>query len=60
MKLYIRLFSLYKFKSLYDDNEYLQSVLSEVDSNVYIIETDDFRDLNRILVSNGIKYEIKY
>lgn len=59
MKLYIKLFSMIKFKSLYDNNEYLQKILSETDSNMYYIETDDLRDLNRILVSNGIKYEIK-
>lgn len=59
MKLYIKLFSLTKFQNLFDDNKYLQKVLSETDSNVYFIETDDLSEIKRLLISNNIKYEIK-
>lgn len=59
MKLYIKLFSLTKFQNLFDNNKYLQKVLSETDSNVYFIETDDLSEIKRLLISNNIKYEIK-
>lgn len=59
MKLYIKLFSLNKFQNLFESNEYLQKVLSETDSNVYLIDSDDLSEIRRLLISNNIKYEIK-
>lgn len=58
MILYIRFGSLMKFQELYDDNEYLRKVISPTMSNVYFIETDDLTEINRLLTSRGIKYEI--
>lgn len=58
MKLYIRFGSLVKFQALYDDNVYLQKVLSQTGSNVYFIETDDFTEIRRLLISRSIKFEI--
>jgi hypothetical protein len=59
MKLYIRVGSLAKFQNLFDSNEYLQVVLSQTNSNVYFIETDDLSELKRLLIGNNIKFEIK-
>ena len=59
MKLYINLFSLGKFQKLYDTNRYLQSVLSQTDSNVYYINIDDLSEINRLLNGNNIKFNIK-
>ena len=62
MKLYIRFGSLAKFQQLFDSNEYLQVVLSQTNSNVYFIETDDkeeLREIKRLLDGNRIKYDIK-
>lgn len=58
MKLYIRFGSLHKFQCLYDANEYLQKVLSQTQSNVYFIETDNVYEIERLLISRGIKYKI--
>ena len=59
MKLYIRFGSLAKFQQLFDSNEYLQAILSQTNSNVYFIETDDLTELKRLLIGNNIKFEIK-
>ncbi len=59
MKLYIRFVSLAKFQRLFDSNEYLQAILSQTNSNVYFIETDDLSELKRLLIGNNIKFEIK-
>ena len=58
MKLYIRFGSLAKFQRLFDSNEYLQVVLSQTNSNVYFIETDDLTEVRRLLNSNRIKFDI--
>lgn len=58
MKLYIRFGSLAKFQDLFDSNEYLQSVLSQTRSNVYFIETDDAKEIERLLKSRNIKFDI--
>ena len=58
MKLYIRFSSLAKFQRLFDSNEYLQAILSQTNSNVYFIETDDLSEIKRLLNSNRIKFEI--
>lgn len=58
MKLYIRIGSLAKFQRLFDSNEYLQVVLSQTNSNVYFIETDDLSEIRRLLTLNRIKYKI--
>jgi hypothetical protein len=58
MKLYIRFGSLAKFQRLFDSNEYLQVVLSQTNSNVYHIETDDLTEIRRLLNSNRIKFDI--
>jgi hypothetical protein len=59
MKLYIRFGSLAKFQQLFDSNEYLRVILSQTNSNVYFIETDDLSELKRLLIGNNIKFEIK-
>lgn len=59
MKLYIRFGSLAKFQNLFDSNEYLQAILSQTNSNVYFIETDDLSEIKRLLIGNNIKFEIK-
>ena len=59
MKLYIKFVSLAKFQRLFDSNEYLQVVLSQTNSNVYFIETDDLTEVRRLLNGNNIKYDIK-
>jgi hypothetical protein len=59
MKLYIRFGSLAKFQRLFDSNEYLQAILSQTNSNVYFIETDDLTEIKRLLIGNRIKFEIK-
>lgn len=59
MKLYVNLFSLDEFLTLYSDNEYLQKVLIHNDGNVYIIDTNDLVEIERLLNSRRIKYKIK-
>ncbi len=59
MKLYIRFGSLAKFQQLFDNNKYLQAILSQTDSNVYFIETDDLSEVRRLLIGNNIKFDIK-
>jgi hypothetical protein len=59
MKLYIKFGSLAKFQQLFDSNEYLQVVLSQTNSNVYFIETDDLTEIKRLLIGNRIKFDIK-
>jgi hypothetical protein len=59
MKLYIKFGSLAKFQRLFDSNEYLQAILSQTNSNVYFIETDDLSEVRRLLIGNNIKFEIK-
>lgn len=58
MKLYIRFGSLAKFQQLFDSNEYLRVILSQTNSNVYFIETDDLTELKRLLIGNNIKFKI--
>ena len=58
MKLYIKFGSLAKFQQLFDSNEYLRVVLSQTNSNVYFIETDDLSEVRRLLIGNNIKFEI--
>lgn len=62
MKLYVNLFSLGKFMTLYSENRYLQKVLLHNDANVYDIDTDDegeIEDIKKMLNSRGIKYKMK-
>jgi hypothetical protein len=58
MKLYIKFGSLAKFQRLFDSNEYLQAILSQTNSNVYFIETDDLTEVRRLLNGNNIKFDI--
>ena len=58
MKLYIRFGSLAKFQDLFDSSEYLQLVLSQTRSNVYYIDTDDVREIERLLKGRNIKFDI--
>lgn len=58
MKLYI-LNRLVKFQELYKSNKYLNKVLSESNSNVYFIETDDLSEIRRLLTLNRIKHKIE-
>ena len=59
MKLYIRFISLRKFLELFDNNLYLRRVLRQTDSNVYLIETDDLTEIERLLKERRIKYKIE-
>lgn len=59
MKIYIRFRSLAKFQELFDENEYLQKVLSPTNSNVFFIETDNLTEIERLLKSRNINYVIK-
>jgi hypothetical protein len=59
MKLYIKFGSLAKFQQLFDSNEYLQAILSQTNSNVYFIETDDLSEIKRLLIGNRIKFDIE-
>ncbi len=58
MKLYIRFGSLVKFQNLFDSSEYLQAVLGQTRSNVYTINTKEYSEINRLLTSRGINFEI--
>ena len=58
MKLYIRFGSLAKLQDMYDSSEYLQLVLSQTRSNVYFIETDDTKEIERLLKGRNIKFDI--
>ena len=58
MKLYIRFGSLAKFQELYDSSEYLQKVLSQTRSNIYYIDTDDVKEIERLLKGRSIKFDI--
>ena len=58
MKLYV-LNRLVKFQDIYKSNKYLNKVLSESNSNVYFIETDDLSEIRRLLTLNRIKYKIE-
>lgn len=59
MQLYIKFGSLFKFQDLFDDNEYLRKVLKPTNYNVYDIETNNIKEIIRLLESNGINYKIK-
>ena len=61
MKLYIKLLSLIKFQKLYESNKFLKIILSETNSNEYMIECTkkELKELIRILDKNNIKYSIK-
>ncbi len=59
MELYIKFGSLSKFQDLFDDNEYLRKVLRPTNYNVYYIETNNIKEIIRLLESNGINYKIK-
>lgn len=62
MKLYVPIPSCFKFKRMFDENEYLQKVLEEDRQSIsmwYISEECDMAELKRILVGNNIKYRIK-
>ena len=58
MKLYIRFGSLAKFQDLYDSSEYLQKVLSQTRSNIYYVDTDNIKEIERLLKGRNIKFDI--
>lgn len=58
MKLRVNFFDLSKYRDLMDSNEYLQKVLIPV-SGEWVIETDDTREIERLLKSKRIKYSIQ-
>lgn len=58
MKLYIRFGSLARFQSLFDSSEYLQTVLSQTRSNIYYIDADDVKEIERLLKSRNVNYVI--
>jgi hypothetical protein len=58
MKLYIRFGSLARFQDLYDSSEYLQKVLLQTRSNVYFIDTEDVKEIERLLKGRSIKFDI--
>lgn len=49
MRLYILIGSLFKFQHLYDDIYYLREVLQHINSNVYLIETNNIEELKKFL-----------
>ncbi len=57
MKLRVNFFDLSKYRDLMDSNEYLQKVLIPV-SGEWVIETDDTREIERLLKSKRIRYSI--
>lgn len=59
MELYIKFGSLSKFQDLFDENEYLRKVLKPTNYNVYLIETNNIKEIIRLIESNGINYKIK-
>ena len=59
MELYIKFGSLSKFQDLFDENEYLKKVLKPTNYNVYFIETNNIKEIIRLLENNGINYKIK-
>lgn len=61
MKLYVPIPSCFKFKRMFDENEYLQKVLEEDRNSIslwYIEDNCDMSELRRILVGNKINYKI--
>lgn len=58
MKLRVNFFDLSKYRDLMDSNEYLQKVLIPV-SGEWVIETDDIREIERLLKSKRIRYSIQ-
>ncbi len=58
MKLRINFFDLLKFDELLDGNSYLQKVLVPVNGE-WVIETEDTREIERLLKSKRIRYSIK-
>jgi hypothetical protein len=58
MKLYIRFGSLARFQDLFDSSEYLQTVLSQTRSNIYFIDTEDVKEIERLLKGRSIKFDI--
>lgn len=58
MKLSISFFDIVKFDKLRDNNEYLKKVIVFANGYWYI-ETDDTREIERLLEKNSIKYSIK-
>ena len=58
MKLRVNFFDLSKYRDLMDSNEYLQKVLIPV-SGEWVIETDDTREIERLLKSKRIRYSIQ-
>ena len=62
MKLYVPIPSCFKFKRMFDENEYLQEVLEEDRNSIslwYINEECDMAELRRILIGSKINYRIK-
>ena len=62
MKLYVPIPGCFKFKRIFDENEYLQEVLEEDRDSIslwYINEGCDRAELRRILTGNKINYRIK-
>lgn len=58
MKLAINLFDLLKFEELRDSNEYLKKVTSYA-NGMWYIDTDNTKEIERLLNKNRIGYNIK-
>lgn len=58
MKLRVNFFDLKKYLELLESNEYLQKVLVAVRGE-WVIETEDTREIERLLNSNRIRYSIQ-
>ncbi len=58
MRLTVNFFDALKFEELRDSNEYLTNVLTPIDG-VWLIETNDTREIERLLCKNRIRYNIK-
>lgn len=58
MKLRVNFFDIVKLTKLIDSNEYLEKVLTP-SRGEWLIETEDTREIERLLKSNRIRYSIK-
>lgn len=54
----VNFFDMVKFIKLCDENRYLSKVIENVDGK-YTTSTNDTREIERILNSNGIRFKIK-
>ena len=47
-----------KFTRLYDENDYLNEVVEEINGR-FVISVDDTKEIERLLKKNNIRFKIK-